>query len=131
MFRFIITATLLTFLSACTMQVYKLKIQQGNIVTPDMLEQLKPGMSKNQVAFVMGNPVLQDSFSTRQWDYLYRLERREDNIEQYHIRVFFDQGQKYSHYEGELPEEKKEKTASPGEEKMAEDKKADNKPPKA
>jgi outer membrane protein assembly factor BamE len=112
MFRFIITATLLTFLSACSMQVYKLKIQQGNIVTPDMLEQLKPGMTKNQVAFVMGNPVLKDSFSTRQWDYLYRLERREDNIEQYHIRVFFDQGQKYSHYEGELPEESKEKTSS-------------------
>lgn len=131
MFRFIITATLLTFLSACTMQVYKLKIQQGNIVTPDMLEQLKPGMSKNQVAFVMGNPVLKDSFSTRQWDYLYRLERREDNIEQYHIRVFFDQGQKYSHYEGELPEEEKEKIASPGNEKTGENKMADKKPQKA
>ncbi len=131
MFRFIITATLLTFLSACTMQVYKLKIQQGNIVTPDMLEQLKPGMSKNQVAFVMGNPVLKDSFSTRQWDYLYRLERREDNIEQYHIRVFFDQGQKYSHYEGELPEEEKEKIASPADEKTGENKMADKKPQKA
>ena len=131
MFRFIITATLLTFLSACTMQVYKLKIQQGNIVTPDMLEQLKPGMSKNQVAFVMGNPVLKDSFSTRQWDYLYRLERREDNIEQYHIRVFFDQGQKYSHYEGELPEEEQEKIASPGDEKTGENKMADKKPQKA
>ena len=111
MFRFIITATLLTFLSACTMQVYKLRVQQGNIVTPEMLEQLKPGMSKNQVAFVMGNPVLKDSFSTRQWDYLYRQERREDNITQYHIRVHFDQGQKYSHYEGELPEETNDKLA--------------------
>ncbi len=135
MFRFIITATLLTFLSACTMQVYKLNIQQGNIVTPDMLEQLNPGMSKNQVAFVMGNPVLKDSFSTRQWDYLYRLERRENNIKQYHIRIFFDQGQKYSHYEGELPEEEKEKTLPSKEENIegetGEDKMAGKKPHKA
>lgn len=109
MFRFIITATLLTFLSACTMQVYKLRVQQGNIVTPEMLEQLKPGMNKSQVAFVMGNPVLKDSFSTRQWDYLYRQERRENNITKYHIRVHFDQGQKYSHYEGELPEQSDDK----------------------
>ena len=131
MFRFIITATLLTFLSACTMQVYKLNIQQGNIVTSDMLEQLKPGMSKSQVAFVMGNPVLKDSFSTRQWDYLYRLERREDNIKQYHIRVFFDQGQKYSHYEGELPEEEEEKALPPKEEEMDKENMDDRKPRKA
>ncbi|MEH6347252.1 MAG: outer membrane protein assembly factor BamE [Bermanella sp.] len=91
------------------MQVYKLRVQQGNIVTPEMLEQLKPGMNKSQVAFVMGNPVLKDSFSTRQWDYLYRQERREDNIKKYHIRVHFDQGQKYSHYEGELPEQSDDK----------------------
>ena len=104
MFRFIITATLATLISACSMQVYKLNIQQGNIVTQDMLDQLKPGMNKRQVAYIMGNPVLKDTFSTRQWDYIYRTERREDQIKQYHIRVFFDQAQKYSHFEGELPE---------------------------
>ena len=104
MFRFIITATLLTLLSACTMQVYKLNVQQGNIVTPEMLDKLKPGMEKRQVAYIMGNPVLKDTFSTRHWDYVYRQERRADNVKQYHIRVHFDQAQKYSHFEGELPE---------------------------
>ncbi len=102
MFRFIITATLLVLLSACTMQVYKLNVQQGNIVTQEMLDKLNPGMDKRQVAFIMGNPVLKDTFSTRHWDYLYRQERRETNIKQYHIRVHFDQAQKYSHFEGEL-----------------------------
>jgi outer membrane protein assembly factor BamE len=103
MFRLIITATLATLLTACSMQVYKLNIQQGNIVTQDMLDQLKPGMNKRQVAYIMGNPVLKDTFSTRQWDYIYRTERREDQIKQYQIRIFFDQAQKYSHFEGELP----------------------------
>ena len=107
MFRFIITATLATLISACSMQVYKLNIQQGNIVTQDMLDQLKPGMNKRQVAYIMGNPVMKDTFSTRQWDYLYRTERREDQVKQYHIRVFFDQAQKYSHYEGKLPDSTK------------------------
>ncbi len=86
------------------MQVYKLNVQQGNIVTQDMLEQLKPGMDKRQVAYIMGNPVLKDTFSTRFWDYTYRTERRADEIKSYHIRVFFDQKERYSHYEGKLPE---------------------------
>lgn len=111
MLKTIITATvfttLLSLLSACTMQVYKLNVQQGNIVTQDMLDQLKPGMKKNQVAYIMGNPVLKDTFSQRHWDYVYRTERQEDNIKQYHIRVFFDQGARYSHFKGELPESSK------------------------
>jgi len=86
------------------MQVYKLNVQQGNIVTQDMLDKLKPGMNKGQVAYIMGNPVLKDTFSTRFWDYTYRTERREDEIKQYHIRVHFDNAQKYSHFEGQLPE---------------------------
>ena len=85
------------------MQVYKLNVQQGNIVTQDMLDKLKPGMTKRQVEYVMGNPVLKDTFSTRQWDYIYRTERQADNIKQYKIRIHFDQGQNYSHFEGKLP----------------------------
>ena len=86
------------------MQVYKLNVQQGNIVTQEMLDQLKPGMKKNQVAYIMGNPVLKDTFSERHWDYIYRTERQEDNVKSYHIRVFFDQGARYSHFDGKLPE---------------------------
>lgn len=104
MFRFIITATVFIFLSACSMQVYKLNIQQGNIVTQDMLEKLKPGMDKRQVSYIMGNPVLKDTFSTTFWDYAYRTERYEDDVKSYSVRIYFDQAEKYTHYEGELPE---------------------------
>ena len=100
MFRLIITVTLALLISACSMQVYKLEVQQGNIVTEDMLAELKPGMTKRQVAYVMGNPVLKDTFSHSHWDYLYRVERNEDDAKDYKVRVYFDNQGKYSHYEG-------------------------------
>lgn len=115
MFRIIITVILTTFISACSMQVYKLNVQQGNIVTQDMLEKLEPGMSKRQVAYVMGSPVLQDTFTEDRWDYIYRSERREDQVKQYHIAIHFDKSGNYSHYEGELGEEVEVEALTPEE----------------
>lgn len=39
--------------------VYKIDIQQGNVVTQDMIDQLRPGMTRRQVRFIMGNPLIQ------------------------------------------------------------------------
>ena len=102
MFRLIITAALSLLITACSLQVYQKQIQQGNIVTEDMLAQLKPGMTKRQVAFIMGTPVLQDAFEHNQWDYMYRIERNIEDAKHYEIRVFFDTAGKYSHYEGSI-----------------------------
>lgn len=60
-------------LSACG--VHKLDIQQGNVVTPEMREQLKLGMSKRQVSFVLGSPLLIDPFHRDRWDYVYSLTK--------------------------------------------------------
>lgn len=54
---------------------YRIDIEQGNIVTQDMIKQLKPGMSKRQVRFVMGTPLIKDTFHQQRWDYIYSLER--------------------------------------------------------
>ena len=43
--------------------VYKINIQQGNIVTQEMVDQLKPGMTERQVRYIMGNPLIEDTFS--------------------------------------------------------------------
>ena len=86
--------------------VYKLNVQQGNIVTADMLSQLKPGMTQRQVRYVMGNPVIQTPFDSNRWDYIYTLEKRDEIVEQYHISVFFDAAGNYSHYTGSLPADK-------------------------
>lgn len=85
--------------------VYKLNVQQGNIVTADMLAQLKPGMSQRQVIYVMGNPVLQNPFGQNRWDYIYTLEKRDEVVKNYRISVFFDGAGLYTHYTGSLPAE--------------------------
>lgn len=51
--------------------VYTLEIQQGNIVDQDMIDQLKPRMSKRQVLFLLGSPMLKDAFHPGRWDYIY------------------------------------------------------------
>ena len=54
--------------------VYKIDIQQGNVVTQDMIDQLRPGMTRKQVRFIMGNPLITDTFHTNRWDYLYSIQ---------------------------------------------------------
>ncbi|MEK1906764.1 MAG: outer membrane protein assembly factor BamE [Pseudomonas sp.] len=54
--------------------VYKIDIQQGNVVTQDMIDQLKPGMTRRQVRFIMGNPLITDTFHANRWDYLYSIQ---------------------------------------------------------
>jgi outer membrane protein assembly factor BamE len=55
-------------------RVYKLSVQQGNVITQEMVDRLKPGMTRNQVEFVMGKPVLGDPFNDDLWVYIYTLE---------------------------------------------------------
>jgi outer membrane protein assembly factor BamE len=55
-------------------RVHKLTVQQGNVITQAMIDKLKPGMTRNQVAFIMGEPVFRNSFDTNRWDYVYTIE---------------------------------------------------------
>ena len=88
-----LTAALL--LSACSSLefpgVYKLTIQQGNIVSQEMVDRLKPGMTRSQVQFVLGNPVLADSFERDRWSYVYTIDiPGQATIERELIIVFED-----------------------------------------
>ncbi len=61
--------------------VYRIDIEQGNIVTDDMLAKLKAGMDESQVRYVMGTPQLTDPFHADRWVYAYRLQRGGGNGE--------------------------------------------------
>lgn len=50
---------------------YQIDVQQGNVVTQEMVSKLKPGMSRQQVRFVLGTPPIVDPFRTDRWDYVY------------------------------------------------------------
>ena len=109
-------------ISGCSFPgVYKLDVQQGNIVTQDMLDQLETGMTQRQVAFVMGTPVLNNPFAVQQWDYLYTFEHRDEIIRDYHIRVFFDDQNLFTHYTGELNDPTDKEGAQPKKKQEAEE----------
>lgn len=95
----------LLFLSACSTDkipgVYRIDVQQGNNVDQEMLNKLEPGMTKNQVAYVMGTPLLIDTFHPNRWDYLYSYEPGNGDREQRRITLFFDEGETLSHIEGD------------------------------
>jgi outer membrane protein assembly factor BamE len=62
--------------------VYRIDIEQGNIVTQEMVEKLRPGLSEAQVRFVMGSPQIVDPFEPGRWVYLYNLRRGNgENVE--------------------------------------------------
>ena len=69
---------------------YKMPIQQGNLVTSKMMSQLKPGMTKTQVRFVMGTPLISDSFHKDQWDYFYQMENDGVIIEKRRVILIFE-----------------------------------------
>jgi outer membrane protein assembly factor BamE len=71
---------------------YKPEIQQGNFVSQEMVSQLKPGMSKEQVRFVMGTPLLTDIFHADRWDYVYWRESPSGKREQRRLAVYFEDG---------------------------------------
>lgn len=58
-------------LTACFPGVYKLDIPQGNILEKEKIDQIKPGMTKRQVRYVLGTPLMVDSFNQDRWDYYY------------------------------------------------------------
>jgi outer membrane protein assembly factor BamE len=70
--------------------VYKIDIQQGNVVTQDMIDQLRPGMTRRQVRFIMGNPLLTDTFHANRWDYLYSIQPGGGTRFQERISLMFD-----------------------------------------
>lgn len=70
--------------------VYTLEIQQGNMVDQDMVDQLKPNMTKKQVLYIMGSPMLIDVFHQKRWDYLYAKQVDGEAREQKRISLYFD-----------------------------------------
>ncbi len=69
--------------------VYKMPVQQGNIVSKEMLDELQMGMTKAQVRFLLGTPLLTDMFRTDRWDYTYTIRRGHQPMEKKPLTLFF------------------------------------------
>ena len=72
---------------------YKIDIQQGNVITQEMVDQLRPGMTRAQVQYVMGTPLLEDTFNSHRWDYVYSEQPGSKSREQKTVTLFFENDQ--------------------------------------
>jgi outer membrane protein assembly factor BamE len=69
--------------------VYKMPVQQGNLVTEEMIDALQPGMNKRQVRYLLGTPLLTDMFHEDRWDYTYTLRRGHNPMQIQRLTIWF------------------------------------------
>jgi outer membrane protein assembly factor BamE len=81
---------------------YRIDVRQGNYVSQEMVSQLKPGMSKDQVRFALGTPLLKDMFHEDRWDYVYLFQPGKGKTEERKISVFFDAQGRLLHLGGDV-----------------------------
>lgn len=77
-------------LSVPLLSPYKMDIRQGNYLTPEMRDKLKVGMTKQQVRYVLGTPMIDDVFHSNRWDYVYRLEHQGALVEEQQLTLYFE-----------------------------------------
>ncbi len=81
-------ATINLLISGC--EPHRIDIQQGNRVDPEAFTQLKQGMSRNQVIYLLGTPLLQDPFHNSRWDYIYYMKPGNKQVKLSRITLYFD-----------------------------------------
>jgi outer membrane protein assembly factor BamE len=94
--RYLATAVLAFALTGCSSLadmefpgVHKMDVQQGNIITDDMVSLLRPGLTRDQVQYVMGTPLIVDTFNDNHWDYVYQLTKGDGSKTEEKLRVIF------------------------------------------
>lgn len=90
-------------LGACNLlTVYKLDIQQGNVVTQEMVDKLRPGMTRAQVRYVLGTPLVTDPFHKERWDYFYSFKTGVDGIAETRRLALHFQGDTLQNIQGDV-----------------------------
>lgn len=84
----------LLLLGACggLPRVHKVTVQQGNVITQEMIDRLQPGMTRSQVAYIMGEPVFRNAFNDDRWDYVYTLNIPGYYDENKRVSLYFEDG---------------------------------------
>lgn len=87
-------------------QPYRPDVPQGNIVTREMVEQLRPGMSREQVRFLLGTPLVTSVFHQDRWDYVYHLKRgKGTEVQTRRMAVVFKDGRLDTFTADDMPPE--------------------------
>ncbi len=70
--------------------VHRVEVRQGNILTQEMVDQLRPGMTRNQVRFVMGSPLVTDTFNPARWDYIHSFRDSDGRETRQRLTLIFE-----------------------------------------
>jgi outer membrane protein assembly factor BamE len=92
--------------ATAALQPYRMEVVQGNVVTREMLEQLRPGLTRDQVRGLFGSPLLTDIFHADRWDYVFTIRRQGAAPQQRRVTVYFANDRVQRHEAGELPSER-------------------------
>jgi outer membrane protein assembly factor BamE len=85
----------------CSLKPYKIDIQQGNVVTQEMISKLRQGMTRSQVKFVMGTALVTDAFHPDRWDYFYKFDKGGKPREERRLTLVFE-GDKLARVMGDV-----------------------------
>ena len=90
------------FATSCSIpKMYKVVVSQGNLVDQEMIDKLEIGMTESQVKFVMGTPLISDTFFPNRWDYFTTVTQGENVYTEQKIVLFFEEN-KLVKWEGEI-----------------------------
>ncbi len=101
--KIIFTLILVVAISGCSTfrfpGVHRVSIQQGNVVSQQMIDKLRPGMTKGQVRFILGNPVIDDPLDRDRWDYAFTIQIGGGKMSKRKLALFF-LADRLSYFEG-------------------------------
>jgi len=94
--KIIASVLILTSLLACQsklLTVHKIDVQQGNALDAEMVDKVEIGMTQEQVQYVLGSPLITDSFHPDRWDYIYLFIPGYGEKERRQLTLIFDRGE--------------------------------------
>ena len=90
------------FIAGCSIpKTYEVVIAQGNLVDQEMIDKLEVGMTESQVKFVMGSPLISDTFYPNRWDYFTSVTQGSETFTEQKITLYFEEN-KLARWEGEV-----------------------------
>ena len=88
----LIVCGLVSIVTGCSNYIpaYKIDVQQGNILTQEDVNQIKTGMDKNKIQYILGSPTITDPFHPDRWDYAYTLKPGWGDLEKKNVTLYFE-----------------------------------------
>ena len=100
--KFVVLLLITMLLSSCSIpRIFQVVISQGNLVDQEMLDKLEIGMTESQVKFVMGTPLISDTFYPNRWDYFTSVTQGTTTYTYQKVTLYFEDN-KLVNWEGEI-----------------------------